>query len=121
MAHYSGFNSFNPTKRFDRHRSFFLLIHLIEVIMTVSSIMNAWPRKIEIVKTSMGIGIFFQTMIKSSLAGFYNGTYIFKWFSMLNGSINIEKFLQCVYGSGFKVKLQMYVVRKVHLNFFAFV
>lgn len=67
MAHLSGFNPFKPTWKFNAHRVFHCLATLISCIMTAHSIGSEWPNKLEVVKVSVGIGIFTQSMVKSIL------------------------------------------------------
>lgn len=68
MADLSGFNPFKPSWRFDKHRISYCFIHFIAIFMTVCSILSEWPDRREVVKVSMGIGIFVQSLVKPVLS-----------------------------------------------------
>lgn len=65
MGHLAGSNPFKPTWKFDRHRVCHCIALLFAIIMTGCSISFEWPNKLEVVKVSMGIGIFTQTIAKA--------------------------------------------------------
>lgn len=75
MAHLSGFNPYKPAFRFDCHRMSHFVIQLIAIIMTAFSIVHEWPNKTEIVKVSMGIGIFTQSIVKAFLMVYHGESF----------------------------------------------
>lgn len=67
MGHFAGSTPFKSTWKFDRHRVSHCAAILLAIIMTGYSIFSELPNKLEVVKVSMGIGIFTQTIAKAVL------------------------------------------------------
>lgn len=67
MSHLSGFNSWEPTSRFDIHRSLHCISLVFLVILTTHSVYSEWPNKLEVLKVSLGVGILIQTVVKATV------------------------------------------------------
>lgn len=66
LSHYSGFNPFAPTWKFNRHRFSHLLNIYLAIFSTFWSISQA-ENGIDIIKRSMGVGIFIQSLVKAHI------------------------------------------------------